>query len=451
MSLVDFERSTHSPGHGAFHLERMAILLDRLGQPHLGTPTVHVAGTKGKGSTAAMVTSILTAEGYKVGLYTSPHLHRAVERIRVGLEQIDPDEFADLVSEIWPAVRWVGESGGYGAVTTFEMLTAMSFQHFRQVAADFQVVEVGLGGRLDATNVVSPEVCAITPISLDHTATLGDTVELIAYEKAGIIKQDVPVVIAPQSGDAIAVIRRVAQQKRAPVLEVASAMSWRGLHADLDGQSFEVLGSRGRYELWTSLLGAHQMENASAAVAVIETLVSRGFDISERSIVDGLGHVRWPARLQVLSREAPMIVVDGAHNPFSMGRLVEAVGKHFEYDRIIVLFGALGSKSAEGMLAELSELSPSVVAVSSRDPRSAPSDIISMVVSQQGLDVLFESEDVASATRRVIDMAGAGDLVLGTGSLFVAAEVIEVVQGIKPELYHSIKRPMRVPQSRVRT
>ncbi len=441
MGLADFERSTHSPEHVGFHLERMGLLLRRMGNPHLGIPTIHIAGTKGKGSTAAMVTSILTAQGYRVGLYTSPHLHRALERVRIGLEPIAPDVFAAVADQVWPEAEWVTHNGGYGGMTTFEVLTAMAFLHFQQVGVDFQVVEVGLGGRLDSTNVVQPEVCAITSISLDHTATLGDTVELIAFEKAGIIKGGVPVVVAPQTREALVALRRVAEERQAPIVDVAGEMSWRRLRGDLEGQSFEVTGSRGIYELSMPLLGDHQLENAGTAIAVVTTLAEKGFALSMQSVISGLRDVRWPARLQVLSSDGPLVVVDGAHNAFSMKRLVEAVQDNFEYERIVAVFGALGGHSASGMLDELAALSPSVVAVRSRHPRAAPAEFIASAASERGLSLLFESEDVAGATRRALEMTERGDLVLGTGSLSVAAEVIETVEGVAPELYPNIKRP----------
>ena len=441
MSLADFERSSHSPGHSSFHLDRIALLAERLGKPHLGIPTIHIAGTKGKGSTAAMVTSMLTAGGYRVGLFTSPHLHSAVERIRVGLEPVDRQEFAGLVEQVWPAVKWVGDKGGYGAVMTFEMMVAMAFLHFKQIRADFQVMEVGLGGRLDATNIVSPEVCVITSISLDHVATLGNTVEKIAYEKAGIIKEGVPVVLAPQPPEALAVFREVAGQRKAPLVEVDGQVSWRKGRADLDGQSFEVAGLRGHYDLWMPLLGDHQLENAGVAMATAETLVSKGFEVSKECIARGLRDVKWPARLEVLSRGDPMVVVDGAHNPYSMSRLVQSVCEHFQFRRVFLIFGALSGHSAGGMISELAELTPVVLAVRSRHPRSAPSSIISGVVSGRGLSVVSQSDDIGEATRRALQMAGEGDLVLGTGSLSVAAEVAEEMKGIVPELYPYIKRP----------
>lgn len=440
MGLADFERSKHSPRHSAFHLERIRLLAERLGSPHLGIPTVHVAGTKGKGSTSAMVTSILAAQGHRVGLYTSPHLHSAVERIRVGLEPIDPQGFAALVEEIWPAVEAVGAEGSYGAITTFEMLTAMAFLHFRRAGVDFQVIEVGLGGRLDSTNVVQPDVCAITSISLDHVATLGNSIEKIAHEKAGIIKSGVPVVVAPQTEEAMAVFRQVAAERGAPLVQVDAQMSWRKGRADLKGQSFEVTGLLDRYALWIPLLGDHQLENACTAIAAVETLIARGYSVSKDSIVRGLREVRWPARLEVLSHGGHTVVVDGAHNPYSMSRLAQAVRDYFRFQRVILLFGALGGHSARGMIAELAGLSPLVLAVRSRHPRAAPSGAISELVSAQGLRVVYQSENVGEATRRALEIAGEGDLVLGTGSLSVCAEILEELKGIAPELYPYISR-----------
>ena len=444
MGLADFERSSHSPGHSSFHLERIGLLADRLGNPHLRVPTVHIAGTKGKGSTAAMVTSILSAQGYRVGLYTSPHLHSAVERIAVGLSPIGKGEFAALVERIWPDVEWVGRYGGYGAVTTFEMLTAMAFLHFERIGADFQIIEVGLGGRLDSTNIVSPEVTVVTSLSLDHVATLGNTVEKIAREKAGIFKSGVPVVSAPQPEQAMTVLREVADSKGAPLVQASARLSCQKRHVGLDGQSFEVVGSGHRYDLWTPLLGDHQLENACTAIATVETLAERGYRVSRDSFALGLRNVRWPARLEVLSTEPLLLVVDGAHNPFSVGRLVKAVREYFRFQRVVLIFGALGGHSARGMLSELTELSPLVLAVSSRHPRSARSHLVADAASELGLQVVFQSENVGKATRRAIEIARQGDLVLATGSLSVAAEVIEETRGIEPELYPYIKRPSKL-------
>ena len=446
MGLADFERSTHSPGHSAFHLERMSLLMKRLGDVHLAVPTVHIAGTKGKGSTSAMIASILAAQGYKVGLYTSPHLHSATERIRVNGKPVSEQEFASVVERIWPVVEDVGSSGGYGGVTTFEAMTAMAFVHFGFIGADFQVMEVGLGGRLDSTNIVMPKVCAITSISLDHTATLGDTRAKIAFEKAGIIKSGVPVVVAPQPDDAMGMIAAVARERGARMLSVAERFSWRRLASDMRGQSFTLKSAGGNYELHTPLIGDYQMENAATAVAIAETLASGGVGLDATSIAAGIRDVHWPARLQLLATPdegGKLLVVDGAHNPYSMERLVEAVREHFPHERLILIFGALSGHNAEGMLRALLPLSPRVLATHSRHPRSAPGATIAEVAADLGMDVVFTSENVGEAARRALAIASEKDLVLGTGSLSVAAEVTEEARGISPELYPYMSTPRR--------
>jgi len=439
MGLADFERSHQSPGHSGFHLERMRLLAEKLGDIHIGVPTVHVAGTKGKGSTAAMISAVLSSEGHKVGLFTSPHLHSILERVRVNLKPISKETFATLVEQVWPAVEWVGSEGGYGGVTFFELMTALAFLHFKQVRADFQVIEVGLGGRLDSTNVVVPAVSVLTSISLDHVATLGNTIEKIAREKAGIIKAGVPVVVAPQAEpDAARVFREVADDRRAPLFEVQDRMSWTKRDSDTTGQAFTLTGMDGSHELWMPLIGDHQLENAATAVMAVETLNDRGYRVSPESIAAGLRDVRWPGRLQVLQYRGRTVVVDGAHNPYSVKRVVQAVREYFSFDGVVLVFAALSGHSARGMLAELRALAPRVVIVRSRHPRSGPTGPAARAVSELGLDPPSQSDTVSGGFGRAMEIAGTRDLVLCTGSLSVAAEVIEELQGIQPELYPAL-------------
>jgi dihydrofolate synthase/folylpolyglutamate synthase len=445
MSLADFERGTHSPGHGIFHLQRMTLLLDRLGNPHLAVPTVHVAGTKGKGSTAAMITSILTAQGYRTGLYTSPALHSVTERIRVGLEPIARPDFAALVDRIWPDAEQVAEHGGHGEVTFFEFITAMAFLHFARTQADFQVIEVGLGGRLDATNVVAPAVSVITPIMLDHVAVLGDTVELIAAEKAGIIKQGVPVVTAPQVPAALGVFVRVAAENDARLIRVDEEVSWEERDTSREGQTFDIKGRLDEYRVWTRLIGDFQQENAATAVAAVETLVEGGVAVSSKSIVDGIAAVKWPGRLQVLSGQGRGVVVDGAHNPESMRRLVREIGRLFKFDRLYLVFGATAGHSAEGMLAEVAHLSPVVIPVQSRHPKAAAVNSIATIARERGLSVKLGTGAVGKAVRRAVGEASEGDLVLATGSLAVAAEVIEEIEEVAYETYETMNMPRAGP------
>jgi dihydrofolate synthase/folylpolyglutamate synthase len=416
------------------------LLAEKLGDIHMGVPAVHVAGTKGKGSTAAMISAVLSSAGYKVGLFTSPHLHTVVERVRVDLNPISEDTFAALVEQMWPAVEWVGDEGGFGDVTFFELMTAMAFLHFRQIKADYQVIEVGLGGRLDSTNVLEPVLSVITSISLDHVATLGDTIEKIAREKAGIIKTGVPVVVAPQAEpDATKVFREVAQDRQAPLFEVQDRMRWAKRDSDASGQAFTLSGTDVSRELWTPLIGDHQLENAATAVAAIETLDDRG--VSPESIVAGLRDVRWPGRLEVLQHQGRTVVVDGAHNPYSVKRLVQAVRDYFSFEGVVLVFAALGGHSATGMLAELKTLDPRVVMVRSRHPRSGPTGPAAQAAAEIGLEPVLQSDTVSGGLDLAIGVAEPGDLVLCTGSLSVAAEVIEELRGIPRELYPHLQGP----------
>lgn len=446
MGLADFERSTHSPGHSGFHLERVGLLAERLENVHRAVPSVHVAGTKGKGSTSALVTSILSAAGYTVGLFTSPHLHTVCERVRVGLDPISRDEFAALVGQIWPAVEDVGLNGPYGGVTFFEMMTVLAMVHFRNISADFQVLEVGLGGRLDSTNIVTPEVSAITSISIDHAATLGDTITKIATEKAGIIKPDVPCVIGPQwSCDAMEVFDSVAHDRGSPMVNVSEHFAVRSVKADLSGQSIVLAGDGRKYSLYTPLVGDYQIENVATAVAAIEVLRDRGFEVSDESIVQGVREVCWPARFQVYESEGRTITVDGAHNPYSVGRLVDTIRQLIDPGRVVLVFGSLGGHSAEGMLEAFASLAPEIVAVQSRHPRSARARVTADVVRRFGLDLVGEFETVAEGLRHAIEQAGPDDLVLCSGSLALAAEAIEELEGIEPEIYENLRGPVHRP------
>ncbi|MCJ7604512.1 MAG: bifunctional folylpolyglutamate synthase/dihydrofolate synthase, partial [Dehalococcoidales bacterium] len=329
LNFADFERLPRSGI--VWDLKRVESLLARLGNPHLSAKTVHVAGTKGKGSTAAMITSVLRQAGYRTGFYTSPHLRTYTERIQVDGVNISEDDWARLATSIQPFVTEENADGSHGELTTFEILTAMAFLHFRNVKADYQVMEVGLGGRLDATNVVSPDVCVITSISYDHMDVLGNTLTEIAGEKAGIIKPGVPVVTAPQETEALKVIEKVCREKKCPVVRVGADVIYRLDHFDLEGQSFHVKGRRGEYDLRIPLLGWHQVQNATNAVAAAEVLASQGADITPTHIKDGLFSVKWEGRLQVLRRD-PWVVVDGAHNADSMQKLGHALKAHFSYD-----------------------------------------------------------------------------------------------------------------------
>ncbi len=443
MSLADFERSKHFPGHSTFHLERMWMLAEKLDDVHIATPAVHVAGSKGKGSVSALITSILTSAGYLVGLYTSPHLHTLCERVRVGLRPVSREEYAALVARMWRAVESVERDGEYGGVTFFEMMTALAMLHFRNVGADVAVYETGLGGRLDATNIVSPEVSVITSISIDHAATLGDTIEKIATEKAGIIKPGIPVVVAPQAEpDAMRVFERVAAERGSELISVDERFERKIVGADLSGQTFELRADSGETRsLSAQLLGDYQLENVACAVAAVEVLRDRGFPAGEDAIARGVSAARWAGRFETRTRDGKRILIDGAHNPYSVGRLVATMGQYFSWERVALVFGALGGHSAEGMLQELSALDPQVIAVQSRHPRSARASKLGELVRGAGMPLVGSAETVGQGLRRAIELAGSDDLVLCAGSLAVAAEALEELDCIEPEIYPDLREP----------
>ena len=429
LSFTDYEKLPASLYMAAsFDLRRMAELLERLGNPHLASPAIHIAGTKGKGSTAAMIASALSAAGYRSGLYTSPHLHTFRERIAIDGEMIAEEEFSALVERLQPEIDEVNRHHNYGEITTFEILTALAFACFSGQRVDFQVLEVGLGGRLDATNVVTPRLAVITSLSLDHAEVLGDSLAKIAREKAGIIKPGAVVVSAPQPGEAAEVIREVCDRNGASLIEVGRDITWKKLTSNMAGQSFEVRGKKGSYQLAIPLIGGHQLENAAVAVAALEALA-----IGAEDMARGLAQVRWPGRLEIL-RDKPLFLVDGAHNADSARRLREAIEEYLNFDRLILIAGASSDKDIAGMLGELAPISSLIVVTRSRHPRALAPALILDEMERQGVKGEL-AESVSSAAERALAVAGPDDLICATGSLFVAAEAREYIKGIPFEIY----------------
>jgi dihydrofolate synthase/folylpolyglutamate synthase len=388
-----------------FDLRRIEMLLERLGSPQEAAKSIHVAGTKGKGSTAAMIASILTQAGYRTGLYTSPHLLSFTERIQVDGRPIAEGAFGRLVEALKPEVEAVNHFGAFGELTTFELLTALAFTYFKERKVDYQVLETGLGGRLDATNVVKPEVCVITSISFDHTDVLGDTLAQIAVEKAGIIKSGSTVVCSPQFPEAMEVIERICCERGTRLVRVGSDVTWHRKDFSPEGQSFELRGMTGEYDLNIPLLGEHQLENAATAVATVEVLAELGANISPESIATGLRQAHWPGRLQILQRE-PWVIVDGAHNADSARRLAEA-----------------------GMVAELAALSDAVIVTRSHHPRAVEPARLVSEFSKRGI-IPEVAENAASAVELALNKTTPGDLICATGSLFIVAEVMEYMMKV---------------------
>jgi dihydrofolate synthase/folylpolyglutamate synthase len=377
-----------------------------------------------------MIASILQAAGYRSGLYTSPHLHSVRERIAVDGQPIGEDEFARLTEVLAPQAAAENEDGRFGQLTTFELLTALAFLYFQDRDTRWQVLEVGMGGRLDATNVVDEKaVCVITSISLEHTTVLGDTVETIAAEKAAILRPGTTAVMAPQPyQEAAAVIRARAAELAAPLLEVSETYSMQRLGWDPTGQSFRLAGSGCARELWLPLLGAHQLENAATAVAAVDALGRGGVAVSEESIEEGLSWLSWPGRLEVL-RDKPLILVDGAHNGDSARRLRQALRDYFSFDRAILVMGISGDKKIATMAEELAPMTDLLVATRSQHPRAAEPEAVAAAFAARGV-VSETCPTMATALGRARALAGPDDLICVVGSLFLVAEAREQVLGL---------------------
>jgi len=422
-SFVNYEQipgiSYAQPGYSLRHVEE---LLNRMGNPQLAARTIHIAGTKGKGSVAVMIAQVLSGSSYKTGLYTSPHLHTLRERISVDSSLISEDDFAAVMAEVKPFIESMKQDSAFRQLTYFEALTALTFAYFKKKQVDFQVLEVGLGGRLDATNIARPVVCIITPISLDHTQILGNSLEEIAREKAGIIKSDCWVVLSPQPKEAASIITDICHEKEAKVVQVGKDVNWHKIGGDLHHQSLVVKGRTSKYQVSIPLLGDYQLENAAAAVAALEILASEGFSISAATIAQGLARVKWPGRFQILQQH-PTMLVDGAHNVTSMRSLVSNIKAYFSYKRIFLVFGTSCDKDIPGIVNELVPLSPQVIVTRTAHSRAATLSTLAAEFSKRGIEP-ETGETVSEALSRALSLADKTDIICVTGSLFIVAEAL---------------------------
>jgi dihydrofolate synthase/folylpolyglutamate synthase len=434
---IDYERFVSLPFRD-LKLERMRELLARLGNPQQGIPIVHVAGTKGKGSTSVMIGAALTAAGYRTGVFTSPHLDRIEERTAIDGRPCSEEEFVELVDRLVPVVEGMdreasSNSGADGGPTYFEITTAMALCHFARCRVQAAVLEVGLGGRLDSTNVCLPQVSVITSISLDHTKQLGNTLESIAREKAGIIKPGVPLVSGVTNAGPREVIREVCRQQGARLTELETDFHFqyrppRGLESApamgmLDFQ-YLVAGREHSYDrVALQLLGRHQAANAAVALAALAELQGRGFQISPSAIREGLAGVSWPARVELISRR-PAIVVDAAHNRASVEALVQVLTESFSVGRRLLVFATTQEKDIRGMLATLLPQFDAVIFTRySNNPRAVPPQELAAVAEELTGRSYPVVANAVEAWQEMVKAATPDDLVCVTGSFFIAAEI----------------------------
>jgi dihydrofolate synthase/folylpolyglutamate synthase len=429
-SFVDYSltRMTRNTAE-SFDLGRMRRLMQALGDPQQAYPSIHIAGTKGKGSVAALCAAALQSAGYRVGLYTSPHLWDFCERIQVDGQPIPHADLIALVDELRPQIE------AQAGLTTFEISTALAFIYFARRGATAAVIEVGLGGRLDATNVIQPTVSVITSLSLDHTAILGDTLAEIAAEKGGIIKSGSPLVCAAQKHEARAVLERIATERGVPLTQTGRDVHFTGLEHNLDGQTLMVwkadeqarmdayLEGAGDWQprlLRIPLLGYHQVENAALAWTALDTARQSGLAITDEDIRAGFALAHWPGRFEVL-RRTPPVVVDSAHNRDSALRLRQALDDYFPGMPVTLVFGASEDKDIEGMLAELAPRVQLVIATRSIHPRAIQPEQLVEMVHQAGRPCRVAAT-VEEALDRALESAEQNNgLALAAGSIFIAA------------------------------
>lgn len=417
-SRINYERVSASLSASDFKLDRMRNLLEHLGNPHLETPVVHIAGTKGKGSTAAMISQILVEAGYDVGLFTSPHLDRFEERIRINGIPIEPQELVDLVNEVALTTGRIDREASTLKPTFFELTTALGWLAFRRRRVQIAVLEVGLGGRLDSTNICQPEVCAITSISRDHTQVLGDELSQIAAEKAGIIKHKVPVVCGRLPEEALAEVERIASALQAPVISPV-------VRSDIGVPQH--------------LTGEHQRRNATVAVAIIEQLRIRGWKVTKAAIDAGLGSVTWPARVEVLSRQ-PLVVLDASHNWASCGALLESLDELHPDGHRILIFATSADKDAASLLRRLMpEFETVILTAFQSNPRAMPVDELSRIARLLTVRPFHVAADPSAAWKAARRLSRPDSLICIAGSFFLAAELRAEIVDIANQECSSVK------------
>ncbi len=397
-----------------FGLTQVERILEAIGNPHRELQVIHIGGTNGKGSTAAMMASVLQTEGYRVGLYTSPHLLRFNERIQINGREIEDERVTELTD--WMRDRIEAE-GIEGPFTFFDFTPALAFLYFKQNLVDLAVVEVGLGGRLDSTNVVDPLLSIITNISKDHEEQLGRGILKIAQEKAGIIKKGRPLVTAASQPGVLRLFSNLCRQKGSPYFRVGKEFnySWGG------GREFDYEGwHRKLWNVSLGLLGHHQVVNATTALGALEVLEELGYPVSIEAMIKGLREVRWPGRLELI-HASPRVILDGAHNPAGAMVLEEALRKEFEFRHLILLIGILKDKDIRAILRTLSPLAHQIILSRPSIERAAPAASLKAALGGQG-EKAEVIENLEEAIEKGLSLTGEDDLLLITGSLYVVGE-----------------------------
>ena len=424
-SFINHEKETASNYPEAFKLDRMRALAKEFGNPQNSFDSVIIAGSKGKGSVAAFLSSILRMENLRVGLYTSPHLKDLRERIQVNGLCVSETRVAEFISRLKKTQEeysWKKDPPTY-----FEILTVMAFCTFKEMKVQVAVLEVGLGGLYDSTNIAPAKVVGLAPISLEHTDKLGKTISKIAVQKCGVIKGREVVVSSPQVPAAQTVIESTSREREAQLVCVGKDIKIFERSFEEGCQRLDVRTPWGNfYDLEIRLLGRHQMENAAQAVGLAKALEKKTrLVISESAVRQGLLDAQWPGRLEKVA-DRPAIVLDGAHNVDSIKRMLEGLKRHFKYSNLIVVFGAFNDKNTEGMLEELAKEAKCFVFTECRHPRAVSARVLAESVAEKGKHI-YQDNSSAAALEKARTLASGEDLILVTGSLFLVGEVRSLI------------------------
>ena len=429
-SLADFERTGRITQRT--DLASVLALLEELDNPHLGPLTVHIAGSKGKGSVAAMIESVLRTAGLRTGLFTSPHLCRFSERIQIDGKAVTTDAFAAGLDTVRQAAERVEERLPDRQLVTFDVLTALGFYLFRQHDVAAQVIEVGLGGLLDSTNVFAEKAAAvITNIGLEHTDVLGETIPEIAAQKAGIIVSHSPTVMAPQRESAAEVIRDVAQAKESPLTEVALACNLRRDAFSAESQTFHLRTPSGGYQAKLPLLGKHQLDNAATAICALEALASAGVKIPDTAVKAGLEKVSWPARIEAVKRR-PLVIIDAAHTADSARRLRDTLSEYFHLSQATLIIGLMDGKDLDAIASAVEPVARRVIATRADHPRALAPEPIMRAFQDRGVEVWSERE-VPNAVAAALNLSTPSDAIVILGSVALAGEARAHILGLEKD------------------
>ncbi|MBE6069202.1 MAG: bifunctional folylpolyglutamate synthase/dihydrofolate synthase [Clostridium lundense] len=409
-------------------LERTNKILELLGNPHKDLKCIHIAGTNGKGSTTAMLTQILMESGYKVGMYTSPFIEEFEERIQINSNNIPKERLCEVVEKVKIAVDKTCELG-YDEPTEFEIITAVMFVYFQEEKVDYAVIEVGLGGRIDATNVVNPLISIITSISYDHVKILGNTLEEIAYEKAGIIKEKTPVILYPVEEEAKLSIEKVAKEKQSPIIYVKKEDSiLKEKLYNVPYQEIIINTSNNTYEIQLSLLGTHQLLNCSVVINAAEELQNIGVNIKKEHIIEGLKNVKWAGRLEMLKAK-PMVVIDGAHNIDGIKSLKNSINTYFKYNKCILIMGILSDKQVDDMVKVITPEASNIITVTPPSYRAENSSGLVEIIKKYNSNC-EAIENYKEAYEKALSYANENDLILICGSLYMVGEMRKTIRTI---------------------